>query len=149
VESCFDYYEVWAISMDPDRPGLGVDMVALPNHESCVPPAEIADAGPYRNARPGETVHLAGSGQTQAGPVNYCWVAPTGIVLDDPASATPSFVAPDTTMDRELLFTLFVDDGANVSAPDRTVVRLLPEPDGAEAIALAGLAALAARARRR
>jgi hypothetical protein len=125
---CFDYLEAWAVSLDPEHLGVGTAMRELPNARTCPQPDPMAVAGPKQTAPAGARVTLQGKGQSRNGVVHFSWVAPQGVRLARPASATPTFVVPATNIERELIFTLFVDDGVNISPPSSTVVVALPAP---------------------
>ncbi|MDP8220355.1 MAG: cohesin domain-containing protein, partial [Candidatus Stygibacter frigidus] len=58
----------------------------------------------------------------------FNWLAPDGIILDDPASATPSFTAPWFDADTELVFGLEVSDGQAWSEVDEVVVTVIDHP---------------------
>lgn len=93
----------------------------------------LADAGPDRAARVGDTVPLDGTASVDPDDdaLAFDWaltVRPAGstAALDDPASPTPSFV-PDVAGD--YLAQLIVTDGALDSAPDTALVRVSPAND--------------------
>lgn len=122
AEPCFDYFEVWVVSMDPSRLGMTTEMVEIEDGPGCTPPDPFAEAGPDRTVPVGTDVSLSGSGSSSNGVVKFCWVPPNGITLDDPTSANPTFVAPPFAEDRDLLFTLYVHDGEVISPPDSTKI---------------------------
>jgi hypothetical protein len=125
---CFDYMEAWVVSLDPEHLGLGVAMHELPNAKRCQQPDPVANAGPEQAAPAGARVTLKGRGRSRNGVVHFSWVAPQGVTLTRPTSANPTFVVPGTDIERELIFTLFVDDGVNISPPSSMVVVALPPP---------------------
>ena len=60
--------------------------------------------------------------------LTFNWLAPDGIILDDPASATPSFTAPWFDADTELVFGLEVFDDQVWSEVDEVVVTVIDHP---------------------
>lgn len=72
-----------------------------------------ADAGMDISSRDGNVVILDGSASwdVETEDLAFMWLAPTGIMLDDPYSATPQFTAPQVVDPTEFEFTLQVDDG--------------------------------------
>ncbi|MCF7920699.1 MAG: choice-of-anchor J domain-containing protein [Candidatus Cloacimonetes bacterium] len=72
-----------------------------------------ADAGMDMNGRDGNTITLNGSASwdVETEELQYIWIAPPGVMLDDPYSITPSFMAPQVVDPTEYEFTLQVSDG--------------------------------------
>ena len=60
--------------------------------------------------------------------LTFNWLAPNGIILDDPASPTPSFTAPWLDADTDLVFGLEVSDGQAWSEIDEVVVTVIDHP---------------------
>ena len=96
-----------------DSEGLAsaADSVSITvSHENLAP---LANAGKDQTVEAGAKVFLHGSGvdPEDGDNVSYEWTAPDGIALDDPHSATPSFIAPDVSdTPITLVFTLVVKD---------------------------------------
>jgi large repetitive protein len=86
--------------------------------------APVADAGAAQSVRAGDLVVLDGSGTDpdEDAIATYAWTAPSGIVLNNTASATPSFTAPGVTEDTELTFSLVVTDANGAASPAATVI---------------------------
>ena len=80
--------------------------------------APTAEAGADQFVNEGELVTLSGSGSDVEGQsLTYEWVQTSGpeVVLSDPTSPTPTFVAPEGSSDTEISFELHVSDGSNTS----------------------------------
>jgi sugar lactone lactonase YvrE len=93
----------------------------------CAPPT--ANAGPDQVVPGGAGVVLDGTGSfTAFPPLTYLWqqIAGVPVVLSDPQSVTPTFVAPD--LPAVLTFELTVTDGLGASAFDTTVVTVGTPP---------------------
>ena len=58
-------------------------------------------------------------------PLTYLWTAPEGIILNDPSSATPEFMAPFVEENTVFIFTLVVNDGTDDSDPDEVRITVL------------------------
>ncbi|MBU0718593.1 MAG: hypothetical protein KJ749_10125, partial [Planctomycetes bacterium] len=89
-----------------------------------------ADAGENITVRGGETVGLSGSatGHSGSSPVSFAWrkLAGADVALNDPRSATPTFVAPEPMQVSQFLIwglTVTVDE---MSAVDTVEVEVLP-----------------------
>ncbi len=95
-----------------------------------IPPT--ADAGPDQTVDSGATVQLDGSGSSANGgsPISsYQWTQTSGptVTLDDPTSATPSFTAPQTEVQENIVFQLVVTNENGVkSQPDSVTVTVNP-----------------------
>jgi hypothetical protein len=99
----------------------------------CAPPT--ANAGPDQVVIGGEGVILNGTGSfTAFPPLTYLWqqIAGVPVVLSDPFSVTPTFVAPDLPV--VLTFQLTVTDGLGASSFDTTVVSVSTRPPATTAI---------------
>jgi hypothetical protein len=72
-------------------------------------------------------VTLNGSGSTDADGdlLTYSWTAPSGIVLSNPTTSNPTFVAPDISIATAYTFTLTVSDGT-ATATAQAVVTVNP-----------------------
>ena len=98
-----------------------VDIVVLPNS----PPVANAgaDQGPINT---GTTVTLNGGASTDpdGNPLTYHWTQVSGppVTLINPASATPTFVAPNVTGTQNIVFQLVVNDGSVDSTPDTVTI---------------------------
>jgi hypothetical protein len=93
----------------------------------------IANAGPDKNYNEGASISLSGS--LSADPdldvISYKWTSLDGIILFDPLSVAPSFIAPQVSNDKTYRFKLEVNDGVIGSLPDTvkiTVVNLNKKP---------------------
>lgn len=86
------------------------------------PSAPVASAGPAVTVASGTTVTLAGSA-TGTAPLAFSWLQTAGpaVALSDPASATPSFVAPAVTQATALTFALTVTNAVGSSTATATV----------------------------
>ncbi len=98
--------------------------------------APTAEAGDDLLVAEGDTVRLSGSGTDPEGQgLTYEWVQVGGpkVALDDAHAAQPTFTAPDTAEDSELVFELRVSDGAHTSVDTVTVdVREMMNIDAGE-----------------
>lgn len=110
----------------------------------------VLRVGSDQTVTPGAWVQLDGSDSYDpAGqPITYQWTQTAGpsVLLSDPGSATPSFVAPTTVSgETTLLFELQVADGSNIAGPAITRVTVQPPPPppnlGRQATATASSAA--------
>lgn len=91
--------------------------------EPDLPP--VVDAGPDQSVTGGTTVTLHGSAVDPEGQaVTYSWAQVSGpqVVLQNPASSTPSFTAPGPTQTTVLTFELTASDPKGDMATDRTSV---------------------------
>ena len=116
-------YEDWSKSR-----GFGVDAYAQFVRGANVPP--VADAGPERWVWAGDTVTLDGTNsydedQAPNPTLTYFWTKLSGpsASLSDPASPTPSFIAPSQGGDYDLEFQLEVDDGKDTGT-DTVIVHV-------------------------
>jgi hypothetical protein len=116
-------------------PDSGVTIQGTTYQVTCLP---LANAGPDQTVNEGTPVALNGTGSTvPAGRTAlYAWtqVAGPAVPLSDPASATPTFAAPEVsgTDERQTLtFQLIASDGYAASDPDVvnvTVVNVNKKP---------------------
>jgi hypothetical protein len=102
------------------------------------PRAPVVNAGPDQSANGGAQVHLTGSATDPNGaaaqPLKYQWsqTAGTAVVLDNPVSASPSFVAPVMAPGQAamaLSFRLGVTNALGSSASATTNVTVKPLND--------------------
>ncbi len=90
----------------------------------------VADAGPGRTAKNGETVTLDGSGSTDPDPgdtLSYFWTLiskPPGsqATLSNPNVVRPTFVVDVSTLGSEYIAQLIVNDGSIDSEPDEVAI---------------------------
>ncbi|MCF7911157.1 MAG: tandem-95 repeat protein [Candidatus Cloacimonetes bacterium] len=99
----------------------------------------VADAGEDQMLDEGLLVQLDGTGSSDPDgqDLTYEWLAPAGIELDDPLSATPSFTAPEVIVNEDFTLTLIVSDG-EFEDGDEVVITVLnvnhpPVADAGEA----------------
>ncbi len=99
--------------------------------------APAAEAGADQSVDEGYTVRLDGSNSSDPDndAITYAWTAPSGITLQNAATATPSFEAPQVSADTQYNFTLTVSDGrlsatatATVTVQDTPVRMPAPTP---------------------
>lgn len=87
----------------------------------------VANAGPAQQVGLGSQVFLDGSksGSPDGGPVTYLWqqTSGTAVSLNDPASVSPQFLAPNS--EGVLTFTLTVRDGRGRTGADNTIVLVI------------------------
>ena len=88
--------------------------------------AVAVNAGKDVTVRTGARVVLDGKGSPNRS-VTYAWTQTGGptVTLDDPASATPAFVAPSVSSRTDLTFSLTVSDGTDMHT-DTVTVTVLP-----------------------
>ncbi|MCF7919179.1 MAG: C10 family peptidase [Candidatus Cloacimonetes bacterium] len=91
------------------------------------PTPPIADAGEPLIAGSGENVTLDGSGSydVNGDPLSFNWTAPAGIVLSGSNTVSPSFLAPQVTVETDYVFSLIVSDGTFFSEPDEVIVTVV------------------------
>ena len=82
----------------------------------------MAEAGPDKMIRPGESVILAGSASGGSSPHSYLWTPPAG--LDDPTALQPTASPDDTTT-----YLLTVTDALNDTAQDGATVTVTSPAD--------------------
>jgi len=102
------------------------------------PQAPIVNAGANQSVDGGSQVHLSASvtdpNGAAAQPIKYQWSQTSGpaVTLDNPASASPSFVAPVLPAGQAastLAFRLTATDALGLSASGTTSVTVKPSPD--------------------
>ena len=140
----------------------------VPHADACDPNGPTTDAGPPQVVTSGATVKLAGTATHPADlPLTYLWsqVAGPPVTLDDAATLTPTFTAPDVKEPVTVTMALRAHDGALLSAASRVDVVVQPASPSDSAgcacrstparrpatgtLALLGVAALLARRVRR
>ena len=88
----------------------------------------VADAGEDLTVGERESATLDGtaSSDPEGQPLTYRWRRESGLAveLSDPSSPTPTFTAPELREPAELVFSLVVGDGANLSVPDVVTVTI-------------------------
>ncbi len=111
------------------KSGGGSSSVSWTVLTSNLPP--IAKAGNDLIQKTAGSVLLNGAASydPDANPITYEWIAPAGIILNNPASATPSFSVSSVNQGMTYSFLLIVRDGASFSTDAVQVfVNLLPPP---------------------
>jgi len=92
----------------------------------------VADAGADQVVNEGDVVYLDGtrSKDPNGDPLTYSWSVQeqTSVTLDDPTSATPTFVADVGGSSQALTLVLIVNDGMMNSEPDRVLISVLAKP---------------------
>jgi len=88
-----------------------------------------ADAGPDQKVGNSDLVTLDGSrsGDLEGAPVSFAWtqIAGSPVMLSDPSSPQPTFIAPDAGAEGEsLVFELTVTDADGLRSRDRCVVNV-------------------------
>ncbi len=126
-----------APDVGPDGMGLVFELTVVDNgglqdtarvlvHVSYVGIPPVADAGPDLMAKPRQVVRLDGSGSNDPDGqiISYTWGQIDGepVTLSDAAAVKPTFTAPDTIDNKDLLFELTVTDNDNLK--DRDEVRV-------------------------
>ncbi len=110
---------------DTDRVLVHVSYVGIP---------PVADAGPDQVVRPKQVVRLDGSGSNDPDGqiISYTWGQIDGkpVTLSDAAAVKPTFMAPDTINDENLLFELTVTDNDNLKDKDEVKVTISGHGDG-------------------
>ncbi|APE28680.1 autotransporter outer membrane beta-barrel domain-containing protein [Aurantiacibacter gangjinensis] len=97
-----------------------------------------ADAGADQTVSQGDSVQLDGTGSTdpEGDPLTYDWEQVSGppITIQDPTSATPTFLAPTgRSVDQTIVLRLTVDDGDESSTSTVTITVLANQPPVANA----------------
>ena len=131
-----------AVDSAPAGTTVTVTAAAPPPNE---PPT--ADAGAPQSVAGGTAVTLAGSGSDPEGqPLTYSWTQTDGpaVALSDAAAPAPTFTAPASTAEAQVLaFALVVNDGTHDSPPASVSVTVAAEePSGSQV--LSDAAAIAA-----
>ena len=87
----------------------------------------VANAGPDKSYIEGASVSLDGSlsSDPDMDVISYKWTSIDGIILFDPLSAAPSFIAPQVTSDQSYRFKLEVSDGVLNSLADTVQIKVL------------------------
>ena len=91
----------------------------------------IADSGPDQTVIEGLLVTLDGTGSSDpdGDSITYSWTQTSGtnVTLSNATIANPTFVAPSTTEEIMLGFSLVVNDGTDPSRPDNVEVTIIPD----------------------
>ena len=108
---------------------MDLDNVSLLKFLPGVNAKPTAVVGQDQSVRGGDVVTLDGSGSSdpEGSDLTFHWVSVyPGITLSDPASASPTFTAPDVDMLSKFQFTLFVSDGELNSDTVTSTVTVIP-----------------------
>lgn len=108
-------------------------IISILSESSELPLKPIADAGPDQTVHSNDIVQLDGSNSSDpnSSSVSYLWSqsAGTQVTLDNPTSANPIFVAPDTAKQEEIVFQLTVtNEEGTTSEPDEVTISVSPTP---------------------
>ncbi len=99
--------------------GVGINTFVAKIEQNLIP---FAHAGPDQTVNEGVLVQLDGTGSSdpQNDPLNFAWtqVGGPGVLINNPGTATPTFLAPYISSNQTLTFKLVVDDGTSFSDPD-------------------------------
>jgi len=89
--------------------------------------APVAHAGSDQNVNEGTLVTLNGSQSSDpdSDPLAYKWTAPAGITLSSTTTQTPTFIAPEVSVNTDYIFSLVVNDGTVDSPVDQVVITVL------------------------
>ncbi|MDP2338746.1 MAG: PKD domain-containing protein, partial [Bacteroidota bacterium] len=87
----------------------------------------VANSGPDKSYTEGTSVSLDGSlsFDPDLDVISYKWTSMDGIILFDPLSPSPSFIAPQVNSDKFYRFKLEVFDGVITSIPDTVKIKVL------------------------
>ena len=87
----------------------------------------IANTGPDKSYNEGTSVSLSGSlsNDPDGDVISYKWTSMDGIILFDPLSVSPSFIAPQVNANKVYRFKLEVADGVLTSVPDTIRITVL------------------------
>lgn len=92
----------------------------------------VADAGPDQTVNEGELVALngAGSSDSDGDILTYHWAVPSGVgwSLDNFESQTPTFTAPEVSVNTVYTFSMNVNDGFANSLDDHVSITVRPLP---------------------
>ena len=110
------------------------ETVAVQGSVSSAPP--VANAGGDQTSPKRAAVTLFGYGSTGSGALTYQWQqsSGTGVTLDNPSSAAPTFVAPDVQSD--LVFALVVSSAGVSSQPSFVTIHVVNNPPVISGLAL-------------
>ncbi len=88
--------------------------------------APVANAGPEKSYNEGIFISLDGSlsSDPDGDVISYKWTSLDGIILFDPLSVSPSFIAPQVNADKNYRFKLEVADGVLTSPSDEVTITI-------------------------
>jgi len=114
-----------AVTVTSDLGGSATRAVAVTG--AAFPPAPVeAKAGPDRTVEEGQLVRLDGSGSVAATGFTWQETSATGVTLDDPTSATPTFTAPAAGTVLTFDLTVTGPGGPQTDSVTITVVAAVP-----------------------
>ena len=113
------------VTVTSDLDGSATRAVAVTG--AAFPPAPVeAKAGPDRTVEEGQLVRLDGSGSVAATGFTWQETSATGVTLDDPTSATPTFTAPAAGSVLSFELTVTGPGGPQTDSVTITVVAAAP-----------------------
>ncbi len=113
LEEDTDFIITLMVDDGEDVNNTATDIIVVTVKNINKPP--LADAGSDFSIREQKEATLDGTASTDPDAmdiITFNWTAPAGITLDDATSPTPTFTAPDVSVDTEYVFTLEVTDGS-------------------------------------
>ncbi len=86
----------------------------------------VADAGNDQIVNEGNLITLDGtaSSDPDGNNLTYQWIVPVGISISSNTAIQPTFIAPEVSVNQQLLFILVVNDGMVESQPDTVIITI-------------------------